>query len=159
MTFYRRGSKMPYIGFRASDALSNAIDTLAKFNRRNKSDIIREAMEQYIFENTIIEEDQDWKPVAWNFFDIDFHKINYALSRSNSPEEFFSMISKWTKYQMRVRVDKENLTVLISKGDIDIVAVEPRKQFKERVITNMVFNLEKQYINKLENAFTVEEIE
>lgn len=66
-----------------------------------------QSISEYI--RTIIEKHVDsakvdsWKIVLWSLFDVNISKINYALARSTSVEEFFSYISNFVNKKIKIR--------------------------------------------------------
>lgn len=148
---------MPYIGFRATMALDNALKKVADKNGMSKSETIREACEKFVFDSAVNPERKEWKPICWNFFGIDLHKINYALARAEAPEEFFSLISKWSKVDIAIQPTREKITLMIDKGSVSLSVTIPRDWPKEETIERLVVLLDEEYMTKTIDDFEVEE--
>lgn len=148
---------MPYVGFRATTALDNALKKVAKKTKMSKSETIREACEKFVFDSAVNPERKEWKPVCWNFFGIDLHKINYALARAEAPEEFFSMISKWTKVEMAIQAQAEKITIIIDRGSVSFSVAEPREGPKEDIIAKLIVKMDDAFLSKTMDDFEAEE--
>ena len=148
---------MPYIGFRATKALSNALETVAKNNKQTKSEVVRAACEQFVFNTTLNPEEREWKTAAWTFFGVDLHKIAYALTRSESPEEFFGYMDKWTRVNMKVQGTRDTLLMAVEKGTISFTIEIPKDGTKETVIRRTIWELDRVYLEKASEDFPLEE--
>lgn len=137
---------MPLLSVRISPELSNAIDkTYKRQGFQDKSEYVR-----YILENSLVDTpvEADWKVKIWTIFGIDAEKFRYAFKRSENVEEFFSIISKWSKIPIKLKYSPKEISLTFNAGgNIDIS--HPRGFNKTETIRNIVEELEKAMLNAL----------
>ena len=144
---------MAFIGLRIPDPLDNALERMMKDRGMSKSEIIRDAIERFIVDYYAADDFDNWKPIAWNLFGIDSHKLNYALSRAETPDEFFSYVDRWTKFDLKIIPSHDKVIVRMGKGGISVQAEVNRKNTKDDAIRMLIEALEQKY-----NASIVDEI-
>jgi hypothetical protein len=132
---------MPHIGFRVSGDEHTAILKAAKLSPyRTLSDFIRKLVLENI---SLTELSDDWEIKAWNLFGINAEQLRYALTRSKSPEEFFSIVSRWPKFmKMRVSRTQEALVLTVSLEGEEITILESRDSSKVGIISRVVEQLD-----------------
>jgi hypothetical protein len=132
---------MPHIGFRVTDDEHTAIVKAAKLSAsRTLSDYIR----KLVLENIPLTElSDDWEIKAWNLFGINAEQLRYALTRSKSPEEFFSIVSRWAKHiKMQVSRTQEALVLNVTLDTQVFTVLESRDNSKVGVIAGAVNKLD-----------------
>ena len=140
---------MGYLGFRAPASLENAVKKMADATGRTKSDIVREAIENFVVDY-FTTDDVNWKPMAWNFLNIDSHKLNYALTRSECVEDFFSLVSKWVnRFQIKIIPNEKEVIIQISTLEDSFTSKCPKIYPKEKMIRTIIEDLETQYVDSL----------
>lgn len=137
---------MSYLGVRIPDALDSALTKMAQEMHVNKSKIVREALENHVFHFYTKEKDIDWKIMVWSLFGIDSFKINYALARAGTPDEFFSYLSKWIKNcKFKSMSDKTHIIINLSTEEYTITSKTSKDQPKENAIRSII----EQWENKI----------
>jgi metal-responsive CopG/Arc/MetJ family transcriptional regulator len=85
---------MPFIGFKASESMVKKLDEVAKRKGVGRSELIRDLIRNNL---DTTDDFSNWKVYAWNLFGINNDQLRYAMGTSETAEEFFSIISKWSK--------------------------------------------------------------
>ena len=133
---------MPYIGIRTSEELHRAIKKMAESQNRSMSDIIRQILETHVIDFFTTEQ-VEWKILLWSIFNVDTHKINFALSNSSTAAEFFALFSKWLKnHKLSVHYIEDTLHVSLHKGEKIITSYANVRQPKETIISSIVVDIE-----------------
>jgi hypothetical protein len=147
---------MPHVGFRVNGDEHTAILKAAKLSPyRTLSDFIRKLVLENI---SLTELSDDWEIKAWNLFGINAEQLRYALTRSKSPEEFFSIVSRWPKFmKMRVSRTQEALVLSVSIEDSEITILESRDNTKVGVISKVVDQLDTRIQNLISQKIIKED--
>lgn len=137
---------MPFLGLRVSYSTDKALTEMADTTGLGKSEIVRQSLEKHIMDYYTDDGGPDWKVTAWTFLGIDNHKVNHALARSQTPEEFFSFVARWIKrFDLQLIPSKENVTVKLKSGYTEIQASCPRTMAKTEVIKSIILTLEDKF--------------
>ncbi|HPJ76322.1 MAG TPA: hypothetical protein PLS36_05745 [Clostridia bacterium] len=127
---------MGFIGFRTSDKLQQLIEKAAKTRGLSVStlcrDIIRDNLDTTMGYS-------NWKAIAWNLFNITADQLNYALNKATCPDDFFSIVSKWSKVtKIQIIPGKENVTLKFEHQGEAYIIREPRNMPKLVTIANII---------------------
>lgn len=123
-----------FLGVRIPEALYNALGETAQAGFVTKTDIVKTALERYLN----YEIDEDWQIAAWNLFDIDAHKLKYALSYSSSAAEFFSLVSKWAKgMKLRVKEARVETVIEVATANRTFIVKEGNEKPKIAIISSI----------------------
>lgn len=141
---------MKYMGFRMDSSLFERIELIAKENNMTKSDVVRAALRSYLQYDI----DDQWQVTAWQLFDIDAHKVRYALDNSKSASEFFSLVKRWVKgMTLRIQPSTTNTIVNIETEVGEFTAQAPHNLPKVTIIAEII----KQIDQKLIELYDLEE--
>lgn len=139
------------VGFRVSDELYDRLHEMSIEKNTSISDVLREI----IMENLDMSyRYSQWEIHAWNLFNINADQLNYAKKVAKAPEQFFSVVSKWSK-DTKIRVIAHPQLTMVEfqyKGKTYLIQ-EARILPKIQVIQSIVDQLE----DKIEAEVQVEE--
>lgn len=107
---------MPVLSVRISTELNQAIKTKALSQGFNdKSEYIRTLLERdAISENNL---DHTWQTKFWGLFGIDAETYRYILRNSKNADEFFSILTRWSKVRFNIVYDEKKLKLKFFVGD------------------------------------------
>lgn len=143
---------MKYIGFRLEEDLLDRMKLLAKENNMTMSDIVRSAIRSYLQYDL---EDQ-WQVIAWQLFDIDAHKVRYALDNSKSAAEFFSFVKRWVKgMTLKIHPSPTYTIVSINTEAGEFTVQAPHTIPKVAAVADII----KQIDQKMIEAYDLDELE
>jgi len=137
-------AKEKIVGFRVSEELFKRLHEMALEKNTSISDVLRDI----ILDNLDMSyRYSQWEVYAWNLFNVNADQLNYAKRVSKSPEQFFSIISKWSK-DTKIRIIPHPQLVLIEfvyKDKIYLVqesCVLPKIQAIQSIVDQLVAKVE-----------------
>lgn len=107
---------MPVLSVRVSLELNQAIkDKALSQGFNDKSEYIRTLLERdVIAENNL---DHTWQTKFWGIFGIDADTYKYILRNSKNADEFFSILTRWSKVRFNIIYDENKLKLKFFVGD------------------------------------------
>jgi hypothetical protein len=131
---------MPFIGFKASESMVKKLDEVAKRKGVGRSELIRDLIRNNL---DTTDDFSNWKVYAWNLFGINNDQLRYAMGTSETAEEFFSIISKWSKnIKIYIIPSTENVKIKFSRDNKDLIISEARILGKVKVIASIIEKLD-----------------
>ncbi len=82
------------IGFRVSEELYDRLHEMAIDKNTSISDVLRDLVINNI---DMSYQFSQWEIIAWNLFNINADQLNYAKRAATVADQFFSIVSKWSK--------------------------------------------------------------
>ena len=100
-----------------------------------------------------------WEIEAWNLFNVNAHNIKFALHNSTTAEQFFSILTRWSKdTKIRVIPSPDMTMIEFTHKDRNYVLTQPRHIAKLQAIAEIVDELARQItvsaLEGVENAQT-----
>lgn len=131
---------MPMINVRVTEQEKRKVRRLAKQSGKSVSDYVRS-----LLKTKFINVEDRWKIILWNIFGINLVKINSAIRRSSSVEEFFSYVDNHLKdrkkYKILPKVTKE-ISIDFTIGDNVFIIDEKRHHDIVTSIKHIVYKLD-----------------
>lgn len=141
-------SKERIVGFRVSDVLYEKLHEKAMQQQTSISEILR----GIVMDNLDLSfQYSQWEIHAWNLFNTNADQVKYALRASKMPEQFFSLMAKWSK-DTKISIIAHPQLVLIDfnyKGKSYLIQ-ESRILPKIQVIQSIVDQLQEQIAAEVE---------
>lgn len=133
---------MPMINVRVTEQEKRKVRRLAKQSGKSVSDYVRS-----LLKTKFINVEDRWKIILWNIFGVNVVKVNSAVRKSSSVEEFFSYIENYShnkkKCKVLPKISKEIVIDFTVNGELFTV-MEKRTENVEASIRHIVYKLEKQ---------------
>lgn len=143
-----------FASVRLPDDLAKRLDAMAKDLGVSKSAIIRKALGQYITNYNYEDVNINWKPRLWKMLGLDIVNIDYALSHSDTAEEFFSFLNRWTTLFDITTNISENAKLYVymksTRADYILQAACDAYDEKIMIISKITEQLYEAFIEKLE---------
>lgn len=134
------------VGFRVSDELYARLHEMALEKTTSISDVMRDI----IIENLDMSyRYSQWEVHAWNLFNVNADQVAYAKRASKIPEQFFSIMSKWSK-DTKIKVIAHTELVIVEfqyKGKMHLIQeskILPKIQIIQSIVDQLVDRIEKE---------------
>jgi hypothetical protein len=140
------------VGFRVSDALHERLHEMAIERNTSISDVLRDILMDNL---DMSYRYSHWEIHAWNLFNVNADQVKYAKSAAKIPEQFFSVLSKWSK-DTKIRIIAHDQLVMIEfqrKDKIYVVQeskILPKIQIIQSIIDQLVEKIDKEVSDEAE---------
>lgn len=134
------------VGFRVTDALHARLHEMATEKNTSISDVMRDI----IMENLDMSYHySQWEIHAWNLFNVNADQVRYAKTASKIPEQFFSILSKWSKdTKIKIIAHPQLVMIEFQRKDKSYVLQEskilPKIQVIQSIVDQLVEKLDKE---------------
>lgn len=137
-------AKEKIVGFRVSEELFKRLHEMSLEKNTSVSDVLRDI----ILDNLDMSyQYSQWEVYAWNLFNVNADQLNYAKRVSKAPQQFFSIISKWSK-DTKIRVIPHPNLILVEfvyKEKVYLIqesCVLPKIQAIQSIVDQLVSKIE-----------------
>jgi len=141
------------VGFRVSEELHSKLHDLAIEKGTTISDIVRDIVLNNL---DLTYQYSQWEVHAWNYFNVNADQLAYAKKAAQVPEQFFSIISKWSK-DVKIKVIPHPTSTLVEfvfKDKVYLISEErflPKLQVIQSIVDQLVRKIEEDTINAAES--------
>lgn len=86
-----------------------------------------------------------WEIEAWNLFNVNAHNIKFALNNSTTADQFFSILTRWSKdTKIRIIPNPDMTMIEFTHKDRNYVLTQPRHIAKIQAIAEIIDELARQ---------------
>lgn len=140
------------VGVRLPEDVNKRLMDIAENSGTTKSALIRAAIGRYITQYNYNDMNINWKPKLWKLLDLDIGQINYALQHTDTAEEFFSYMHRWTKrFRINTQVASDNKLHVYLKDEAGnkLHAAWEAVDTKISIIAHLTEQLYENFLNKM----------
>ena len=142
---------MPNLNVRISDSLLSALNLkVSQQGFNDRSEFVRSTLEAAVSQEK--ETVPNWQVKVWSLFGVDAEQFRFAYKRSNSPDEFWSILSKHSKIPLRLIYNEQQVMTSFSVGNDEILIQKPRSMPFDQQLQEVTNELKEKIIGDFENA-------